>query len=123
MLTIQERPSVAPARGPRRWMRALRWVLALALVVVAGGVLVLWWVSRPPAPVSVNDVINKFRNTSPSSAPRANGGPQVGVYLYATQGSEGISAGHLTHHYPNVTTLTVTTDDCGLNFRWDALTG
>ena len=123
MPITQEAPYVeAPGRPRRRW-RALRWVLAVVLVVLAAAVLVLWWISRPPAPVSVNDVVNRFRSTAPGPAAAAVGGPHTGVYLYATRGSERVSAGNVTHHYPAITTLTVTTDSCGLRFRWDALAG
>lgn len=97
-------------------------MLAGVLVLLAAGVLLLWWMSRPPAPVSVGDVLNRFRSTSPSPA-AVTGGPRIGVYLYDTRGSERISAGNVTHHYPTVTTLTVTNDSCGLKFRWDALAG
>ena len=122
MLTIHETPSVEAPERQRRWGRVLRWALAAALVVVAAGLIVFWWVSRPPAPVSVNDVIDNFRNASPSPV-ATSGGPPIGVYLYATQGSEQVSAGHVTHRYPHLTTLTVTPDSCGLTFRWDALAG
>jgi len=122
MTIIHERPNVEAPKRATRWTRVLRWALAGALVVFAAGVLVFWWVSRPPAPVSVNDVIDKFRSASSSPAAES-GGPPIGVYLYATQGSEQVSAGHVTHHYPRVTTLTVTPNSCGLQFRWDALAG
>ena len=87
---------------------------------VAAG-LVVWRVTRPPAPVSVSDVLDKFRSAQPSS-PTGTGGPARGVYVYATQGSERVSAG-VTHHYPARTTLTVRDIGCGLRLRWDALSG
>lgn len=123
MLITQQAPDAEAAGLPRRRWRALRWMLASTLVFLAAAVLVLWWINRPPASVSVNDVINRFRSASPSSAAAVVGGPRTGVYLYATRGSERISAGHVTHHYPAITTLTVATDSCGLRFRWDALAG
>lgn len=112
----------APARRRRRW---LRWVLAALVAVVAVGGYLVWNAFRPPKAVSVSAVVDKFRNREqPSGSPsHVAGGPLVGVYVYATKGSERVSAGGVTHHYPARTTLTVTGDACGLRLRWDALSG
>jgi hypothetical protein len=46
----------------------------------------------------------------------------MGVYQYATSGSEHIDVlGGATHHYPRVTTITVTQSGCGVALRWDVL--
>ena len=42
--------------------------------------------------------------------------------MYVTEGSENVSAlGGAHHDYPSETTITVTTTDCGVQFRWDVL--
>ncbi|HET6817951.1 MAG TPA: hypothetical protein VFH66_12070 [Mycobacteriales bacterium] len=104
-----------------RRRRSLPWLIATATLLVLAGGGVAWWLHRPPAPVSVNQVIDKFRKSSPGAG-RTSSGPPTGVYVYATTGGERISAG-VKHHYPARTTLTVTTNDCGLDVRWDALAG
>ena len=97
-------------------------MLAALVIVAAVGGVVVWRLTRPPAPVSQSDVLNQFRKTQPS-APATGGGPARGVYIYATTGSEHISAGNITNHYPAHTTLTVADSACGLRIRWDALAG
>ena len=107
----------------RRW-----WIAGAVLGVVLAGAAVAWWVAtRPPRPVSVNDAVNKFRTTQPTAPATARPAvlpphPPVGVYVYATKGSERVSAG-IVHHYPKQTTVTITVTGCGLQVRWDALAG
>jgi hypothetical protein len=115
-------PGSPPPGSQRRRRRWWLWVLAtlVALVAVAG--VVVWRITRPPAPVSVSDAVDRYRTAEPSAAADARG-PARGVYVYATTGSERISAGNITHHYPARTTLTVTDSTCGLRIRWDALAG
>ena len=117
-----ETPPAAASPGRRRrcggWWR---WALVALLVVVAVFAIVYWWLTRPPAPVSVSDVVDRYRSSSPAPT-SVTGGPAAGVYVYATKGSERISAG-VTHHYPARTTLTVTKTSCGLDARWEALSG
>lgn len=103
--------------------------VALGVVILLPAALVVaWWVlTRPPRPVSVHDAVNKFRTTQPTAPSTARPGvlpphPAVGVYVYATEGSERVSAG-ITHRYPRQTTVTVTLSGCGLEVRWDALAG
>lgn len=82
--------------------------------------------TRAPAPVSVSHVLDRFRTASPSPTTRASAlppAPAAGVYLYATSGSERVSAGGVQHTYPKTTTVTVTHGGCGLDVRWDALAG
>jgi hypothetical protein len=116
-LRTTEPPVTRPTR--RRW---LRWVLAVSVLVLVAGGGFYWWLQRPPAPVSVSQVIDKFRTAQPLPGGAAGGGPATGVYVYATTGGERISIG-IKHHYPARTTLTVTSSDCGLDLRWDALAG
>ena len=115
--------TVAPQRRKRRW-----WIAGAVVVVLLAGVAVAWWVlTRPPRPVSVNDAVNKFRTTQPTAPATARPAvlpahPPVGVYVYATKGSERVSAG-IVHHYPKQTTVTISVSGCGLQVRWDALAG
>ena len=45
-----------------------------------------------------------------------------GVYVYRTSGSESVDAfTGVTHEYPAETTITVTSEGCGVLLRWDAL--
>jgi hypothetical protein len=71
----------------------------------------------------VNESLDRFRKATPSASPSAlPPHPALGVYVYATDGSERISAG-ITHRYPKQTTVTITVKGCGLEVRWDALAG
>ena len=95
-----------------------------ALLVSGIGVTYLV-LNRPPAPVSVPDVVNQYRSAHPTPEAAPGGrlpAPRPGVYVYATRGTESISAG-VKHTYPARTTLTVTNAGCGLRVRWDALSG
>jgi hypothetical protein len=63
-----------------------------------------------------------------STAPATTAAPEPlalvapGVYRYVTTGSESIDAlGGANHEYPAETTITVTSDGCGVHLRWDAL--
>jgi hypothetical protein len=117
---VETKPPARPRRWRRRWWQ---WVLVVLVVlgVVVGGF--VWWVTRPPAPVSVSDVVDRFRTAEPTGGTYGGDGPARGVYVYATTGWERISAGDVTHHYPARTTLSVTDSACGLRIRWDALAG
>ncbi|HEY5423662.1 MAG TPA: hypothetical protein VIK05_09345 [Ilumatobacteraceae bacterium] len=47
---------------------------------------------------------------------------EVGIYRYRTTGTESIDAlDGASHDYPAETTMTVTSDGCGVLIRWDAL--
>ncbi len=48
--------------------------------------------------------------------------PAPGVYQYATEGREHVTAlGGTEHRYPATTTITVTPAGCGVHLRWDLL--
>lgn len=64
--------------------------------------------------------------TSPAdSAPPPEPGssvPRPGVYTYATNGGEQVDVlGGAQHTYPAQTTITISSADCGVLSRWDAL--
>jgi hypothetical protein len=108
--------------GPPKRRHWWRWVLLTLAVLGLVGAGVVWWATRPPAPVSVSDVVDRFRTEQPSGT-ASGAGPARGVYVYATTGWERVSTGNITHHYPKRTTLSVTDHSCGLRIRWDALAG
>src|SRR6202042_1535711 len=63
--------------------------------------------------------------TDAVSAPRNTVLPVSGVYMYATRGSESASAPGLlasSAQYPVTTTVTVFSDGCGQDWRWQPLT-
>jgi hypothetical protein len=48
--------------------------------------------------------------------------PDSGVYVYATTGRDSVDALNGDHHdYPETTTITVSSSDCGVLQRWDVL--
>jgi hypothetical protein len=91
-----------------------------ALVLVGAGVAVWALALRDTVePASVDEAVRRFREAA------AGGKTPVppGVYVYATTGSESISAlGGTTHRYPRRSTITVTPAPCGMTLRWDVLT-
>jgi hypothetical protein len=56
-----------------------------------------------------------------SATPSLAALPAPGVYVYATSGSEAVSALNTSHTYPDQTTMTVVATPCGRDVRWDAL--
>lgn len=58
---------------------------------------------------------------SRSTTAAAASTPAAGVYVYATSGSEAVSALNTSHTYPDQTTITVMTTACGDDARWDGL--
>lgn len=83
--------------------------------------------------VTAEEALDRFRQTATttsSTAPQPTAQdqtptlllPEPGVYRYRTTGEESIDAlGGATHIYPDVTTITVLPDGCGVLLRWDAL--
>jgi hypothetical protein len=89
--------------------------------VVAGVAAVLVSRHRDVATAaSADDALKRYRDAATGS-----GGSTIplGVYTYATTGSEGVSAlGGTEHRYPATSTITVTAGGCGPVLRWDVLT-
>jgi hypothetical protein len=128
-------------RVPRRFVIAGCIVVALAV-----GVLVVRrvWIHDTARVVNATDAVDAFRHssTAPATIAPATTGvaatiravdssitavaaatpPAPGVYRYTTSGSEHIDVlGGATHHYPTLTTVTVTSGGCGATLRWDIL--
>jgi hypothetical protein len=134
-------------KPPKRWHRRWWLVAAILLVVIAGGALAAFAFFRESTtPVDVDEAVSDFRREE-SSIPRADttdavdttaagttsapttaaprpgsAPPAAGVYTYATSGSESIDAlGGRSHRYPEVSTITVTHEGCGMIQRWRPL--
>jgi hypothetical protein len=80
-----------------------------------------------PAPVAPRTTVRASTTTSVAAststvaiAPQTL--PEPGVYRYRTLGRESIDAlDGATHEYPAETTITVTSEGCGVRLRWDVL--
>lgn len=102
--------------------RRLRWLLiagtALATVVAALAVVWILAFRDSATPVSVDEVVARFR----AQAQAADLPIPPGVYVYETSGEELISAlGGIRHAYPAESTITVAGGGCGVTLRWDVL--
>ena len=100
----------------------VRWLVAGGIaVVVAAAATAVWELALQDTatPVSVDQALARFR-----ADVRLGHTPiPAGVYVYATSGSEAISAlGGRRHRYPARSTVTVAPGGCGMTLRWDVLT-
>lgn len=98
-------------------------VAAVVAMLLVAGFAAWYFVFRDVAtPTTVGEAVTNFRGDTdrtpgPSPVP-------VGVYVYATKGFEHTDAlTGATHRYPPRSTITVTTDPCGVRMRWDVLEG
>ena len=108
--------------SPRRWLMGI----ALIIVLLACGG--WWWISLDPSVVSINDALNDYRaRTSTTMASPLGTSLSArhavipeGVYTYITNGREALD-GPLTesHIYPAESAITITTSECGFDWRWD----
>jgi hypothetical protein len=139
----QDEPQNEPQGEPRgeikhrRWRKPRRhrlvwWIgsIVCALVLLFGIVVgVMLFLARDPAsPYRVGQALEQFRllqrRDDVVSSPRTRGLPVSGVYTYATRGSESASAPGLlasSAQYPATTTVTVLSDGCGQDWRWQPL--
>ena len=110
------------------WIWRLTAVLsAVVLAVVGFGVYRI--VSDRTSPVSVDEAVDRYRDSQAGTTPdptttavEVRSLPAAGVYVYATDGEEHVSAlGGSTHRYPAETTITVSPVDCGQRQRWSPL--
>ena len=105
-----------------------RWLVGGAAAVVATAALAAlggWYflLRDDVEPASLADAIASFRAQEARAGERDSPIPP-GVYVYATDGFERTDAlGGATHRYPPTSTITVTSDPCGVRLRWDVLDG
>ncbi len=131
----ESRPDPSPKRRRKRrsklrWLGIVAVVVLCALLLVSGiAVGVMMFLARDTAlPYKVGQALEQFRQlqrrNDVASDSLASGLPTTGVYTYTTTGSESASAPGLpssTLGYPETTTLTVFSDACGEDWRWQPL--
>jgi hypothetical protein len=125
-----------PPRKRRKKRSKLRWlgiaagaVVCALLLIIGIAVGVMMFLARDTAsPFKVGQALQQFRelqrSENASSGRTLSGLPATGVYTYATSGSESASAPGLpasTLGYPGTTTMTVFSDGCGEDWRWQPL--
>lgn len=108
--------------GRRRKIVLLAAVCLLAAAAFA-------WLNRPrdePTKATVDQAVRSFRAEDGSGS--RGGGPDepaLGVYRYATSGSESTHSAFFsaTHHYGGVSTIALSAGRCGELERWQVLAG
>lgn len=103
----------------RAWARAgIGVAVGLAVAAFAAWYFVVRDVAEP---ATVGEAVKNFRE---NPATRVDVTVPVGVYVYDTKGLEKTDAlTDVTHRYPARSTITVTSDPCGIRMRWDVLKG
>ncbi|MGO9344720.1 MAG: hypothetical protein ACLP6E_19710 [Acidimicrobiales bacterium] len=118
-------------RSKLRWAGIAAGVVLCALVLVCAiAVGVMMFLARDTAsPYKVGQALQQFRQlqlrNDVVSDVASSKLPTTGVYTYTTSGSESASAPGLpasTLGYPETTTMTVFSDACGEDWRWQPLT-
>lgn len=101
-------------------------LLAVACLLV---IAVFAWLKRPrdePARATVEDAVRSFRaKNDPSGNEGGPKGPALGVYRYATQGSEAVETAFVgtSHDYDGTSTIVLSEGRCGKRERWQVLSG
>ena len=129
------------------WPRRVWLVVGVAAVVVlaVGAIVAFLLLRESTTAVDVDEAVGDFRQqqptapattgdagvettpaavaTSPATVPPPGSRvPAPGVYTYATTGRESIDAlDGRSHRYPEVSTITVTHEECGAVLRWRPL--
>lgn len=113
-----------------RTTKAPRRRYIVSLVVAGAAVLaVLAWIHRPqddPARATVDDAVRSFRAQDDGGrGGEASAGRALGVYRYATRGSETAESPILdtTHDYNGISTIVLSEGRCGEVERWEVLSG
>src|SRR5258705_11533666 len=108
--------------GRRRKIMLLVGVCLVAAAAIA-------WLNRPsdePRKVTVGEALQSFRAQGDSATRGGGPGePALGVYRYATRGSESTKGAFLsaTHRYGGVSTIALSAGHCGERERWQVLDG
>ncbi|MHB8059954.1 MAG: hypothetical protein ACYDHO_03885, partial [Gaiellaceae bacterium] len=104
-------------RRPSRRVTVGLTLLGIALLIAAawaGG----FFLRDSSQAASISEALRRYR-----AADHPSGGLN-GVYVYATSGSESISAlGGAKHNYPARTSITAIEVPCGMRYQWNALEG
>lgn len=99
------------------------------VVACVAGLAVLAWLNRPrdePTRATVDEAVRSFRAQDDGGRGSAGRGARpLGVYRYATRGSETAQSPILdtTHDYDGVSTIVVSAGRCGEVERWEVLEG
>jgi hypothetical protein len=103
-------------------------LLVGACLTVVAAVAVVAWLNRPSDETSkatVNEAVRSFRAEGDSGKRRGDRAAEaaLGVYRYATSGSESIKGAGFgtTHDYGGVSTITIGSGRCGERERWQVL--
>jgi len=107
--------------GRRRKVALLATVFLVAVAVLA-------WLNRPrdePTRATVDEAVRSFRAKGTGGRGGGQGEPALGVYRYATRGSESTRGPILstTHNYGGVSTIALSAGRCGERERWQVLAG
>jgi hypothetical protein len=103
--------------------------VALLATVCLVAVAVLAWLNRPrdePTRATIDEAVRSFRAKGGSGGRGGGPGePALGVYRYATRGSESTKGPILstTHDYGGVSTIALSAGRCGEHERWQVLAG
>ncbi len=102
--------------------------IALLVAACVAALALLAWLNRPrdePAKATVDDAVRSFRAENDSGGSESGAKePELGVYRYATQGSETVkSVLDATHDYGGVSTIVLSAGRCGQRERWQVLAG
>jgi hypothetical protein len=109
-------------------MRRGRYIALLVVACVVALAAVIWF-NRPqdePTKATVDDAVRSFRENGDRDAEEGDQGePALGVYRYATRGSESAqtAVGSATHDYRGISTITLSNGRCGSRERWQVLAG
>lgn len=127
----QSTPHKSGHKRKRRRLVVLIGTLLCALVLLFGIVVgVMIFLTRDPSsPYRVGQALEQFKllqgRDETSMRRVTNGLPNTGVYMYSTTGSESAHAPGLLAsgaQYPRTTAMTVFSQGCGQDWRWQPLT-
>lgn len=101
----------------------MRWLVAPALLLVAGAVLWSNWPRDSVERASVGDALRDYRSRAGGVGAPDRGLPRPGVYVYSIAGGETLHALVFegTHRYDGEATITVEPRPCGVAERWRPL--